>query len=178
MVTEIWVEGHKLDLNGDVDTLLSFNIDDIKDFSSRNTSYSKTIIIPGTQNNNKLFNEIYDVSKVTYYNPAIDNINLNFNTNASAKCLIFQNNIQIFKGTLKVLQVVIDRGLVEYECAVFGELGNLIYQMGTHKLDELDMGGLNHNYDISSITDSWDYNGLYYYDYEEDLFRAFEIVEV
>ena len=55
MVTEIWVEGHKLDLNGDVDTLLSFNIDDIKDFSSRNTSYSKTIVIPGTQNNNKLF---------------------------------------------------------------------------------------------------------------------------
>jgi hypothetical protein len=163
MTTEIWLEGNKLDINKDLDALLTFNVDDIKDFSARNTNFSKTIVLPGTQNNNKLFNSIYEISQTTIYNASLDNININFNTNVSAKCIIFQNNIQIFKGTLKILQIVIDKDLIEYECAVFGELGNLIYALGTHKIEEIDFSDYDHTYDLTSIRGSWDYNGQYYY---------------
>lgn len=163
MTTEIWLEGHKLDISKDLDALLTFNVDDIKDFSARNTNFSKTIILPGTQNNNKLLNSIYEINQTTNYNNALSNINTNFNTNASAKCIIFQNNIQIFKGTLKILQIVIDKDLIEYECAVFGELGNLIYALGTNKLDDLDFSSYNHTYDIYSILDTYGGGGRTYY---------------
>ena len=163
MVTEIWLEGYKLDISKDLDALLTFNIDDIKDFSARNTNFSKTIILPGTQNNNKLLNSIYEINQTTFYNPVLNNINTNFNTNASAKCIIFQNNIQVFKGTLKILQIVIDKDLIEYECAVFGELGNLIYALGTNKLDDLDFSSFNHSYDIYSILNTYGGGRSYYY---------------
>ena len=58
---EVFIEGKKLDVSKDEASLLTFTLDDIQDFSARNCNFSKTLVFPGTANNNKLFGSIYDV---------------------------------------------------------------------------------------------------------------------
>ena len=154
--TEIYIENNKVDITEDISTLITYSIDDIKDFSSRNTSFSKTIVLPGTANNNKIFGGIFEPSAANNYSSLLDNVLSNFNASIGADCIIFQDHIQVFKGTLRILEIVITNGQVEYECAVFGELSGLIYAMGNGKLEDLDFSVYDHVWNTTNIQNSWD----------------------
>ena len=164
MRTEIYIENQRLDLYKDISAEFTYNIDDVKDFSSRNTNFSKTIILPGNATNNKLFGHIFEFGSSNFYNPAADNVGYNFNAAKSAACLIYVDRIQLFKGVIRLLEIVIDNGSIEYECAVFGELGGFISALGIKKLEDLDFSAYNHNWYITNVTNSWDtVNGSGYY---------------
>jgi hypothetical protein len=74
MRTEIYIENQRLDLYKDISAEFTYNIDDVKDFSSRNTNFSKTIVIPGNATNNKLFGHIFEFGSSNFYNPSADNV--------------------------------------------------------------------------------------------------------
>ena len=152
---ELFVEGNQIDINEGFSTMLTMAIDDIKDFGAKNGTFSKTIIIPGTKVNNNLFGNIFEVSSGTTYNPANPNISYNFNAAIGAKAYIFADNIQIFKGVLRMMEIVVDKDRVEYECCVFGELGGFIAKVGNKKLEELDFSAYNHVYNETNISGSW-----------------------
>jgi hypothetical protein len=157
MITQIFVENNKIDISKDLDASLSFNIDDIKDFGSRNTSFSKTIVIPGTANNNIIFGNIFELKTSKIYNDAAPNIAQNYNISKSAKCIIIQGGIQVFKGVLRIMQIIIDNKAIEYECSVFGELGGFMSKLSAKKLTDLDFSDYNHTYNLSTIQNSWTY---------------------
>lgn len=162
--TKIYVERNNVDLYDDVAAEYTYAIDDIKDFASRNTSFSKTIVVPGTANNNKLFGHVFEFASSNPYDPAKDNVNTNFNAAVAADCIILVDNIQIFKGVLRLLQINIDRGTIEYECAVFGELGGFANAIGNKKIEELDFSAYDHAWTFANITASWEnINGQGYY---------------
>ncbi|MFY7965958.1 MAG: hypothetical protein ACOVO1_13755, partial [Chitinophagaceae bacterium] len=153
---ELFIEKYRVDVNKTFSTLITLAIDDIKDFGSKNTTFSKTIILPGTNNNNKLFGSIFETTARQDYNPLQPNVGLNFNAATSARALIFVDNIQVFKGTLRLLEIINDNGFIEYECAVFGELGGLVASIGNAKLEDLDFSAYNHTYNLTNIVASWD----------------------
>jgi len=155
MITELFVENYQVDITSDVDAMISYAIDDIKDFSARNTSFSKTIVIPGTANNNKIFGNVFDPNQSNFSDPNQPNINYNFDISRSASCILFQGNMQVFKGIIRILQIVIDKDQISYECSLFGELGGLILALGTKKLEELDFSLYDIVYQLPSITNSW-----------------------
>lgn len=156
MQSEIFIENQRLDLSEGLSNLLTFAIDDIKEIGTRNTSFSKTIILPGTANNNKQFGHIFDVTISGTYDETVANVGYNFNASKEAACIIFQNHIQVFKGILRLLKMVIDKGVPEYECVVFGELGGLINALGNKKLEDLDFSAYDHAWTTGNITASWD----------------------
>jgi hypothetical protein len=49
---KLFVENQEVDVNVSFSTLITYAIDDIKDFGAKNTNFSKTIVIPGTKRNN------------------------------------------------------------------------------------------------------------------------------
>lgn len=153
---EIFVENYKLDVSSDAAAMLSYSIDDIKEFGSKNTTYSKPFVLPGTKKNNIAFGNIFNVTAFNNYDPTQKNININFNAAVAAKCIIFQSNIQMFKGVLRVMRVVLDDGFIEYEVNVFGELGGFLTKLGNLKLEDLDFSSLNHTYNLTNIVASWD----------------------
>jgi hypothetical protein len=164
MRTEIYIENQRLDLYKDISAEFTYNIDDVKDFSSRNTNFSKTIILPGNATNNKLFGHIFEFGSSNFYNPAADNVGYNFNAAKSAACLIYVDRIQLFKGVIRLLEIVIDNGSIEYECAVFGELGGFISALGISKLEDLDFSDYDHSWTTTNIDNSWQtINGSGYY---------------
>ena len=135
--TEIYVEDNRLDLVDEISTEFSYAIDDIQDFGSRNTSFSKTINITGTANNNKIFGFVFDLGNANITDDTEPNVGYNFNASKVANCRIFIDKIQIFKGVLRLLEIVKDGSAIEYQCAVFGELGGFISALGNNRLEDL-----------------------------------------
>ena len=157
---QLFIEGKPVDINEQFSTLLTAAIDDIKNFSSRETTFSKTIILPATKRNNIIFGNIFNALTRSDYDPALSNYGINFNAAVSARCLVLNDNIQQLKGTLRLMQVNIQHGVpVDYEVAIFGELGGFASALGNKKLEELDFSAYDHGYTISNIVNSWDHAG-------------------
>jgi hypothetical protein len=155
MRTEIYIENNRLDLYKDISAEFTYNIDDVKDFSSRNTNFSKTIVIPGNATNNKLFGHIFEFGSANFYNSTSANVGYNFNAAKSAACVVYVDKIQLFKGVIRLLEIIVDNGSIEYECAVFGELGGFVSSVGNKKIEELDFSSYNHVWSVTNITGSW-----------------------
>jgi hypothetical protein len=155
MITEIYIENNRLDLSQDLSSEFTYAIDDIQDFASRNTNFSKTIVLPGNAVNNKLFGHIFEFGSSNFYNELDDNVGYNFNATKAAPCVIYVDKIQIFKGILRLLEITIDRGTIEYECAVFGELGGFVNAIGNAKLEDLDFSQYDHAWTYTNIVNSW-----------------------
>src|ERR1044072_6465997 len=128
MNTELFLEDYKLDLTSDISALLTFNIDDIKDFAARSTTWSKTIVLPGTQRNNRIFGHIFQVGQENEYSASLPNVLYDFNAAKSARIVLFQNQMQMFSGVLRLMQRKYSNGLngrVEYEVQISGTLSGL-----------------------------------------------------
>lgn len=165
MTTEIFIQNYRLDVSAELSAMLTFEIDNIRDFASRSTTWSKTIVLPGTANNNKLFGHIFQIGLGNLYDDASENVGYNFNASKAADCLIFQNHVQTFKGVLRLLQINVYKGRPEYEISVFGELAGLNVYLSSHLLEELDFSAYDHVYGTANITTSWDNppgTGYYY----------------
>lgn len=162
--TEIYIEDQLIDLLKDIGTDFTYTIDDVRDFGSRNTSFSRTISIPATATNNKILGFAFDLGTSTEYNADLPNVNANFTPAQAAKCEVFIDKIQIFKGVIRILEIVMNKGIIEYQCAVFGELGGFITELGNRRLEDLDFSEYNHTWNVTSIQNSWNtINGSGYY---------------
>jgi hypothetical protein len=155
MKTEIFIEGQPLDLMNDLPTDFTFAIDDIQDFGSKNTSFSKTLNIAGSANNNQIFGFVFDLGNSNFTNDALPNVGYNFNATKAAQCRIFVDGIQVFKGILRLLEMVKTGEVIEYQCSVFGELGGFITALGNYKLEELDFSNYDMLWNHTNITNSW-----------------------
>lgn len=167
MITEIIVEQQRLDLFEDIGAELNYAIDDIKDFSARNTNYSKTINVPGNANNNKVFGHIYNFTsgniKLVDENGQdnLPNVGYNFDPTKQANCQIFVNKIQVFKGVLRLLEITIQNGVIEYQCAVFGELGGFASAIGNELLEDMDnFNQYVQQWNKNTVVNSWTASGV------------------
>jgi hypothetical protein len=87
--TEIYIEDQLIDLLKDIGTDFTYTIDDVRDFGSRNTSFSRTISIPATATNNKILGFAFDLGTSTEYNADLPHVNANFTPAQAAKCDIY-----------------------------------------------------------------------------------------
>jgi len=136
-------------------TSLTYNVADIIDIASRNSSFSKTIKIPETAHNREVFGNISDLS-----------VDSKFNPNKKARAYILVDTELVLEGYLQLRKVVVnDEGANTFECVVLGDNDNMFKNIGDGFIDSLDMSDYNHNWTIQAITASWyaDYNLGYYY---------------
>ena len=163
-MTRIFIEDNELDINAGFSQMINYSIDDLNNLDSKTTSFTKTIVLPGTSKNNRLLGNIFEFANSNYtVNGA--NVNYNFNASKSAKARIEVNGLQVLKGTLRLLEIIIDGEFVEYEVALFGELGGFFSKLGASKLTDLDFSAYNHQYNVTNIELSWNNagNGSGYY---------------
>lgn len=149
----------------DLDFTTTFSITDVTDISTRKDTISKNITLKATKNNNNVFGSLYSLSRfadtslpeVLYYN---------YSPNKSVKCQIYENNTMLFKGDFKIIEVNKDvQGNFTYEALVIGSLVNLFSAIGDDLLTDLDGFDDSHNYDYSTVSQSWFVNSLSGYDF-------------
>ena len=153
-MTRIFIEDNELDINSGFSQMINYSIDDLNNLDSKTTNFTKTIVLPGTSKNNRLLGNIFEFANSNYtVNGA--NVNYNFNASKSAKARIEVNGLQVLKGTLRLLEIIIDGEFIEYEVALFGELGGFFSKLGASKLTDLDFSAYNHQYNVTNIENSW-----------------------
>lgn len=155
MGTRLFVEGYEVDTLGDIDVDFTYSISEISDIEKRNTNYSKTIILPSTPNNQKLFGNIFDISITNDYYEADPNILVNFNPSKQAKAQVFLDNVKIFDGVLRLSKVNNTQGGITYETNLFGRLRDIIQELGDKTLADLDFSDYDHIWEVNNISGSW-----------------------
>jgi hypothetical protein len=154
---ELLVNGNRVDLGEGVDIALNKSIADIRNPETRSADFSKTITIPGTSQNNKVFNHIFDVANDIIgsgqYNP-------DFNPNKKADCILLVDGMPQISGFIRLTEILANDGRIEYNCTIHGEGANLFTDLENAKLNELDFSEYNHTCNIINIKDSWD-NQIY-----------------
>lgn len=153
MITELFINSTSIDLNDDTTFALNYWLADIRSPENRKTNFSKTIIIPGTSKNNQLFSHIYQIGA-----------NSTFDPNVKADALLITGGAQTFDGymQLKSINRQYD-GHIEYEIALFGDLGNIFSDMGQSYVSDLDFSDLDHDRSIGNVIASWSHTTGYVY---------------
>ena len=153
--TQIYIEGVALDLDKNVDIDFTYSIADISDFEKRTTTFSKTIALPGTAHNSFLLGNYFDFNINNDYSNVIDNVGVNFNPLKKAFAKVTLDNVEIFAGVLRLLEITSKDGALEYQCALFGSLGGLFTTLGESLLTDLNLDALDHTYNTTTIQTSW-----------------------
>jgi hypothetical protein len=133
-----------VDMYDDVALSLNFSIADIQEPDKRTASYSKTILLPGTKNNNDRFKHIYNIDSYC-----------NFNPNNKARIVVYQNDVFILEGYLRLNNIIDNDGIIEYDVVVYSDNANLFFDISDRELTDLDFSDLNHVYTQSTIEASW-----------------------
>jgi hypothetical protein len=154
-MTKIFIEGFELDLTQGLSNQLTYAVDDLNNLDSKATTFSKTIVLPGSANNNYLLGNIFEFNNANFTIDEAPNVEYNFNASKSAACRIEVDGLEIVKGVFRLLEIIRDGENIQYEIAIFGELGGLITALGNKRLEDLDFSAYNHNYTYANITASW-----------------------
>jgi len=154
-MVRIFLENQELDINEGFTHQMTYAVDDLKNLDSKSTAYSKTIVLPGTTKNNDLLGNIFEIHNANFTVPGSTNIGYNFNATVSAKVRVEVNGIQIVKGILRLMEIIIDGSHIEYEVVIFGELGGFYSKLGGKKLEDIDFSDYTHTYNYTSISNSW-----------------------
>lgn len=125
------VESASFYLDGTIEILLNYKIFDLKDLK-RSTPFTKTIDVPFTDNNNKIFSQIFNV-----------NVTQGFNPKKKSDCEITDGGVLIVSGYLQVQEIDLPNEL--YKCVFYGEFKNLFDDIG----DNLIFGNLDSTKDLN-----------------------------
>ena len=138
----------ELDVAENVSLPITFNIGDIRDLTSRKGTFSKTVVLEGTKNNNELLGHYYDV-----------NIQAGtFNINTLTKCQVIQNGVPILDEALLQL-VSVNKAQtnnsyedeVSYSVLIKDSRAEFFTAITNANLTDLDFSDLDHAFDSSAI---------------------------
>jgi hypothetical protein len=148
------VNNSPVDLSDNFDILISKSIADIKSPETRSSEWTKTVVIPGTRANNKLFGHIFEVEQTiqgtTQFAP-------DFNPNKKADVVVLLDEIEQLRGFIRLIQInVLDSTDIQYECSLHGQTADLFTTIADRKLNVLNFSEYNHTLSSGSVIDSWD----------------------
>ena len=161
-IVKIQIESGYLDVKEGTNFPLNFQVGDIRDLTQRKGTFSKSITLNGSKNNNTLLNNYYDV-----------NIKAGtFDINKLTRCSVIQNGIPIVTDALlqlvnvKKIQLTdaYEQG-VEYEVLVKDSQAEFYTSITNKELTDLDFSDCNHEFSLSAITDSWNNTQVNHYKY-------------
>ncbi len=138
-----------LDVSEDIILPLTYSIAEIQDISKRQGSFSKTITLPGTSNNNFLFGNLFDANTKQ----------ATFRFNKRTPCTILQNSIPILNGYLQLVNIIKQTPSQEnqdqeifYEVLVVDGTSNLFLDLSDKLLTDLSgWEKYTHLYNIPNI---------------------------
>ena len=136
-----------LDLYEDENLPLTLSVDDFKNVAEKVQSYSKAFKIPETKRNKRIFNQIFEVTRE--YDGYI------FNPYRRTQCVLKQDGFTLFKGFLRLLEVVEKDKEVSYNINLYSEVIALADYLKDLSFRDLDFTELQHYYNKINIKNSW-----------------------
>jgi hypothetical protein len=151
-----------LDVRPDVNFPLTFSVGEIRDITKRTGTFSKTIVLPATDNNNQLLNHYYDV-----------NIQAGtFDITQLTRCQVLQNDVIILEDAILQLVAVNKyqttdayEQVANYEVLIKDTKAELFTAITNAELTDIDFSDLNHYAVSSSIISTYSFTQANGYKY-------------
>jgi hypothetical protein len=140
--------GQTLDTYDNLDISLTYQIDDIEDITVKKSSFSKTIVLPGTPANNEYFKNIFDVN--------IDISETSYNPKKALPVQVLIGDELVFQGNLQLLNVITNQKQVDYEIVITGVFKNIIIAFSDYYLNQLSLDEYDHYRNVTTISNTWD----------------------
>lgn len=145
---QIVSNGVLLDSYDDLDFSFTYQIGDIEDITSKKSSFSKTILLPGTKTNQEYFKQIQDIN--------IDISNTSYNPKKSLPVEVKINDESIFKGNIQLLNIITNQKQVDFEVVITGVFKNIMISFSDYYLNQLDLSEYDHIRNVQNIINSYD----------------------
>lgn len=138
----LYLAGKRADLKEDPKLLFNYKITDTENPGAVKNSFSKNITLEGTDNNNAIFGEIYDLSRLQQYG-AGDYSGKDFNPLKKAEFILYVDSEIFETGYFKLTDITKNKGNITYSVTLFGGLGDFLYNLqeaeGGNKLEFKDI---------------------------------------
>lgn len=128
---KLYFENYLVDNTDNISIPLTKTFDNIQDPMKYYSEYSRSVDIPFSVNNNKLFNHIFNVDSVQNSNPNQPNIGHNFDPKRKIPFRIEYNGDIILEGYAKLNSITYSNG-GKYNITLFGKFGEIMQEL--HKL--------------------------------------------
>jgi predicted small secreted protein len=148
--------GGELDLFGNEEINLVLSVKDFRDIASTTSSYSQSFSIPGSKNNNQIFQNLFLIGSDGRFDPR-----------KKATCWLLADSQPVMEGYLQITSVDIDdRDMPTYNITIFSDVKGFNSAVNGKYLTDYDWSSMNHALTINNIQASWSGNATtpgYYY---------------
>lgn len=166
----LYIAGHPVDLDEQSFILFNYTMEEMSNPTIVRNSFSQSITLKGTPNNNKVFGNIFKADRQTQYSEAYTGVY--FDPARKTPFVVYNEMNEILEeGYIKLNKVSKKGAGIEYNITLYGGLGSFFYGLtykedGSKKtladLDYFDMNGRRVNSfpispDAVSVQDAWTY---------------------
>ena len=113
----LYINGTEVELGSTPEILYNWAIDDVMNPSAVKNTYSKSVKIPGTENNNKIFSSIWNLSSTS------------FNAGKKTGFSIYIDDELYETGYARLDNFTRNNNKIEYSISLFGGLGSFFYSL-------------------------------------------------
>jgi len=172
---ELWINNVQIDIDKDVPFPITYSQADAKEPEKRKRTTSKTIDLPGTQNNNSFFSSTYDLHLTNANNNLIG---FDYDPTLRYPAKVIEDGEVVFIGASNLVKVVRKKEVNRFHIVLFTEIVDIFQSLGDLLVSELDWSAYNHTLSIANIQASWSapvgsgyVYGLVHYGYTNNLLR-------
>ena len=151
MEVRIYLENYQIDTDDDSIIAMTMCYSYLEDPTTVAGDYSKTIKIPGTVNNNKIFGQIWKLDRTVLFGNSNTAVYFNPSKKTEAKIYI---GPELFKvGYVQLNNINKDKDVITYEITFYSELCNVLHNLLDSSLCNLNLpvNGLQHTINASNI---------------------------
>jgi hypothetical protein len=124
-----------IDLYGNEDISIEVSFAEIQDITKKNSAFTKEFRVPGSTNNNDIFNYFFDINSVA----------LDWNPKRKFEAQLIFNGYELYAGNIRMNQVTIIKTEKVYTITFYAEVGDLSANIGDKALCNVDTSSLNHS---------------------------------
>ena len=134
----------RVDLFEDIPITLTIQQSDLTNLTGRRAPYTRTITLPDTNNNAKIFEHFFEVNGI------------DFNPLQKVPCVVQYRGTDIFQGVLRLNSVSTNIQERIWEVYILGEVSDFTSGIKDLQLQDLNWTDLNHEANYDNIVLSWE----------------------
>lgn len=123
----LYLEQSKVDMAQDFKINMTYQQTDLQNPEAKINSYSKTINVPGTNNNNNIFGHIFRFDSNIIESTSL--VGVSFDPNKRIPFVILNNGALYTRGYAQLDKIIIKKGIINYQLTLYGNMGQFFYNL-------------------------------------------------
>ena len=124
--TQLYIDNMLVDLTDNISFPFTFQAKDFENPTLIKNSFTKTITIVGTKNNDKIFGEIYNFDRTQLYDEQKFS-GAYFNPSIRTPFTLFNNGELVESGYIQLNSISIKDNTVNYHITMYGGIGDFLF---------------------------------------------------